>query len=152
MWKAARFVLLITMGSQLTGLFLVWGLALPAMFARPRHWPGQALLNENQQLLNVLNQVRTDYLNVNLAERQIDVASIGVVSSTEQLRLSEVRLANGVGTNIDVVTAQQAWEQALVNKAQAMIQFNQAQVQLVHDLGIPTVANLLGGRLIGLQQ
>jgi outer membrane protein TolC len=109
----------------------------------------QALLNENQQLLNVLNQVRTDYLNTNLAERQIDVASIGVVSSTEQLRLSEVRLANGVGTNIDVVTAQQAWEQALVNKAQAVIQFNQAQVQLVHDLGIPTVDNLLGGHLIG---
>src|SRR5262249_29833459 len=43
----------------------------------------QAMLNLNQQLLNVIQQVRSSYLNSMTAERQIDVASKAVVSSAE---------------------------------------------------------------------
>jgi len=108
----------------------------------------QATLNLNQQLLNVIQAVRSSYLNSMTAERQIDVASKAVVSSAEQLRLSRVRLANGVGTNIDVLQAQSAWVQALVNKANAIVLFNNAQVQLLHDIGLITVDTLTSGRLV----
>lgn len=108
----------------------------------------QAMLQSNQTLLNVLQQVRSAYLNSEIAERQIDVSSKAVVSSGEQLRLAEVRLANGVGTNIDVIQAQNVWTQARINKVTAIIQFNVAQCQLLHDIGLITLDTLTSGRLL----
>jgi outer membrane protein TolC len=108
----------------------------------------QALLNSNQQLLNVIQQVRESYLLSQTAEREIEVTTKAVISAAEELRLSRVRLANGVGTNIDVINSQRDFTTALVNKAQAIIQFNIAQAQLVHDIGIITVDNLTSGRLV----
>lgn len=111
----------------------------------------QALLQLNQQFMNVLQEVRTSYLNSLIAERQIDVTTRAVASSSEQLRLARVRLANGVGTNIDVIQAQQAWTQALINKAEAILQFNKAQAQLVHDIGLISVETLASGKLLSKQ-
>jgi outer membrane protein TolC len=108
----------------------------------------QALLNSNQQLLNVLQQVRESYLLSQTAEREIEVTTKAVISATEELRLAQVRLANGVGTNIDVINAQRDFVTALVNKAQAIIQFNIAQAQLLHDMGLITVDTLTSGRLV----
>ena len=107
----------------------------------------QALLNSNQQLLNVLQQVRESYLLSQTAEREIEVTTKAVISAAEELRLSRVRLANGVGTNIDVINSQRDFTTALVNKAQAIIQFNIAQAQLLHDIGLITVDTLTSGRL-----
>lgn len=107
-----------------------------------------AMLNSNQQLIYVLQQVRESYLNSQTAERQIEVADKGVISSAEELRLSRVRLANGVGTNIDVINAQRDFITALVTKANAIIQFNIAQAQLLHDIGVISVDTLTSGRLI----
>jgi outer membrane protein TolC len=107
-----------------------------------------ALLNSNQQLLYVIQQVRESYLNSQTAERQIEVADKGVISSAEELRLARVRLANGVGTNIDVINAQRDFITALVTKANAIIQFNIAQVQLLHDIGVVSVDTVTSGRLI----
>lgn len=107
-----------------------------------------ALLNSNQALINVLQQVRESYLNSQTAERQIEVADKAVISSTEELRLARVRLANGVGTNIDVINAQRDFITALVNKANAIITFNLAQVQLLHDTGLISVEALTSGRLV----
>ncbi len=107
-----------------------------------------ALLNSNQSLINILQQVRESYLNSQTAERQIEVADKAVISSTEELRLARVRLANGVGTNIDVINAQRDFITALVNKANAIITFNLAQVQLLHDTGLISVETLTSGRLV----
>lgn len=108
----------------------------------------QAMLNANQQLMAVLQQVRESYITSQTAERQIEVTTKGVISSAEALRLSRVRLANGVGTNIDVINAQRDFTTALTNKADAIIQFNIAQAQLLHDMGVITVDNLVSGRLV----
>jgi len=107
-----------------------------------------ALLNSNQQLLYVVQQVRESYLNSQTAERQIEVADKGVISSAEELRLARVRLANGVGTNIDVINAQRDFITALVQKANAIIQFNIAQAQLLHDIGVISVDTITSGRLV----
>ncbi len=112
-----------------------------------RHIARQALLQANQQFLNVLEQVRTSYLNSLISEREVDVTSRAVASSSEQLRLARVRLANGVGTNIDVLQAQQVWTNSLINKADAILRFNTAQAQLLHDIGIISTDTLTSGRL-----
>lgn len=108
----------------------------------------QVTLQANQQLLNVLTQVRQSYLNSHTAEKVIDVATAQVLSSAEQLRLARVRLANGVGINLDVIQAQQAWVQALANKANAIIDFNIAQAQVLRDTGVITVDTMTSGRLV----
>jgi outer membrane factor, OMF family len=109
----------------------------------------QALLNSNTQLMNVTQQVRETYLTSVTAERQIEVTTKAVISAAEELRLATVRLQNGVGTNLDVINAQRDFTTALINKADAIIQFNIAQCQLVHDIGVVSVDNLTSGRLVG---
>ncbi|MBC7997351.1 MAG: TolC family protein [Leptolyngbya sp.] len=108
----------------------------------------QALLRSNQTLINTLQQVRDSYLTSQTAERQIEVATKGVLSAAEELRLARVRLANGVGTNIDVINAQRDFTQSLVTKADAIIQFNISQAQLLRDMGLISVDNLSSGRLV----
>lgn len=108
----------------------------------------QALLRSNQQLIDVVKQVRDSYLTSQAAERQIEVTTKAVVSSAEELRLSRVRLANGVGTNIDVINAQRSFTTALVDKADAIIQFNIAQAKLLRDMGLISLNNLTSGRLV----
>lgn len=112
-----------------------------------KHLARAAMLTANQQFMNVLTQVRTSYLASLVAEKQIDVTTRAVASSSEQLRLARVRLANGVGTNIDVLQAQQVWTQSLINRADAILTFNQAQVQLLRDIGAISVDSLTSGRL-----
>lgn len=96
----------------------------------------KALLQSNQALMGVLQQVRDSYLTSQTAERQIEVATKEVISAAEQLRLARVRLANGVGTNIDVINAQRDFTTSLVNKADSIITFNIAQAQLLRDIGL----------------
>ncbi len=48
----------------------------------------QALLRSNQTLIGVLQEVRDAYLTSQTAERQIEVATKGVLSSAEELRLA----------------------------------------------------------------
>jgi outer membrane protein TolC len=112
-----------------------------------RHIARKALLQANQAFLDVLEQVRSSYLNSLIAEREVDVTSRAVASSSEQLRLARVRLANGVGTNIDVLQAQQVWTNSLIAKADAILKFNFAQVRLLHAIGIISVDTLTSGRL-----
>jgi outer membrane protein TolC len=107
----------------------------------------QATLRVNQTVINVLQQVRGTYLQSLTAERQIEVSTKEVLSSAEELRLSRVRLANGVGTNIDVINAQRDFTQALVRKAQAIIAFNIQQAQLLRDLGVISYDSITSGRL-----
>ncbi|HEY9713164.1 MAG TPA: TolC family protein [Chroococcales cyanobacterium] len=135
------------------GVQVAWnfpGLGVPAMASiqAARASARIALLNSNQQLLNVIQQVRESYLTGQTAERQIEVTDRAVISATEELRLARVRLSNGVGTNIDVINAQRDFITALVNKAQAIVQFNIAQAQLLHDIGLISVETLTSGRLI----
>jgi len=108
----------------------------------------KALLQSNQEMMTVYQEVRTSYLTSQTAERQIEVATKEVISSAEQLRLARVRLANGVGTNIDVINAQRDFTGALVNKADAIITFNIAQAQLLRDIGMIGRQTLTTGRLV----
>jgi outer membrane protein TolC len=96
----------------------------------------QAMLQANQVLLQVSQQVRSSYLNALTAREQIDVTATGVASSAEELRLANLRVQMGVGTNLELIQAQRDYIMALINQAQAIIASNQAQAQLLHDTGL----------------
>ena len=135
-------------GMELDWNFLNMGAPQMANMASAKALARQQSLRVNQQVMAVLQQVRESYLNSQTAERQIEVATKEVLSSAEELRLARVRLANGVGTNIDVINAQRDFTQALTDKADAIVQFNIQQVQLLHDIGVISYDTLTSGRLV----
>jgi outer membrane factor, OMF family len=102
----------------------------------------QALLQYNQQVITVMQQVRSSYLNSLAAEEQVDVAGEAVVSSAEGLRLANLRLQNGVGTNLELIQAQRDYINSLITQAQAIINFNISQAQLLRDMGTISVPTL----------
>jgi outer membrane protein TolC len=105
----------------------------------------QSALQANQQLQLVNQQVRFDYITALTAREQIDNAAYGAESSAEALRLAELRLQSGLGTNLELMTAQRDYINALYSQAQAIVASNSAQAQLLHDLGVINVDTLLAG-------
>lgn len=103
----------------------------------------QAMLDLNKKLNSVTSEVRQSYLRTLSAYRKLDETMAKVDSSTEELRLSQMRFQYGVGKNIDVLKAQSDWTSALIENAQAMITYNISQAQLLRDTGIISVDYLL---------
>ena len=107
----------------------------------------QALWQANQALLQADEQVRADYDGMLTARNRIDNSAYGVASAREALRLAHLRLASGMGTNLESIQAERDYINALVTQAQSIISSNQAQAQLLHDIGVISYANLVDGYL-----
>lgn len=105
----------------------------------------QALLQANQVFQQVVQQTRTSYLNALAAHEQIDVTAASVASSAESLRLANLRVQHGIGTNLELIQAQRDYINALITQAQAIIASNRAQAQLLHDTGVISVETLVSG-------
>ncbi len=132
------------------GMGLVWSLSGMGLVSATNIAAAQALVRQssvqaNQELQTVLQQVRSSYLGWRVAREQIDNAATGVDSSAEELRLAELRLRQGVGTNLEVIQAQRDYINALTTQAQAIVGSNIAQAQLLHDTGVITMDTLLRG-------
>jgi outer membrane protein TolC len=89
--------------------------------------------------------VRSDYVTALSAREQIDNAAYGVDSSQEALRLAGLRLKSGYGTNLELITAQRDYINALYSQAQAIVASNLAQAQLLHDTGVLSTETLTSG-------
>lgn len=132
----------LTAGFDLTWSIASLGVPDAMNVQSQRYLARQALLQYNQQVISVTQQVRSSYLSALVAEEAVDVAGEGVVASTEGLRLANLRLRHGAGTNLEVIQAQRDYIQSLVNQAQAIVAYNNAQAQLLHDTGQISLATL----------
>lgn len=108
----------------------------------------QAMLEANKKFLDVMEEVRNSYNETLTTEIAIDEATNAVISAEEELRLAKMRLDNGLGTNLDVLTAQRDLTQARIDKALALMNFNRAQAKLVRDIGLVSIDSLSSGQLI----
>ncbi len=132
------------------GMALVWnlngmGLTSVANIAAAQSLARQSGIQANQELQMIFQQVRSSYLGWRVAREQIDNAATAVDSSTEELRLAELRLRQGVGTNLELIQAQRDYINALTSQAQAIVGSNLAQAQLLHDTGVISFETLLHG-------
>ncbi|HEY9678802.1 MAG TPA: TolC family protein [Drouetiella sp.] len=139
-----------TFNSVQAGINLSWslpsvGLNSAANVVSLRALSRQALLQANQQVLIVTEQVRAAYLNVLPAINQVEAIGSQLDSSKEALRMAELRQKAGQGTNLEVIRAQSDYVNSLVNEAQSQVALQQAQAQLIHDLGAISVATLTQG-------
>ncbi|PZO40014.1 MAG: TolC family protein [Pseudanabaena frigida] len=74
--------------------------------------------------------VESAYINQGSRFQQIETATIAVKSATEALRLARLRLDAGVGTQLEVLTAESDLTRAEVNRVQAIIGYNQQRANL----------------------
>ena len=85
---------------------------------------------------NVELEVRTDYLNLREAEKRITTTQVAVASAEEDYHIAVVRYQAGVGTNIDVMDAQEALTQAKTNYYQALYNYNTSKAPLNTSMGV----------------
>src|SRR5438552_956510 len=86
---------------------------------------------EVQQRQVIELDVRQSYLNLQSAREELTGADALQAQAAEALRIANVRFAAGVGTSLEVLSAQAASSQAEVAKAQAFFTYNVARAALV---------------------
>ena len=74
--------------------------------------------------------VEESYINQRSRLKQIDTATKAVQQAEEALRLARLRLDAGVGTQLEVITAEADLTRADVNRVQAIIGYNQSRANL----------------------
>jgi len=109
----------------------------------------EALIQSNQELLTVSAQVRTAYCNKISSRAQIDSAAFQVKSGEEALRQGTIRFRASQATTIELLQAKRRYIDALNSWAQAIAASNQAQAQLLHDIGLISINSLLNGYFVG---
>ena len=88
------------------------------------------------QLLELIAlEVRNDYLNMLVAEKNIGVAEKAIEQAEENLRMSEERYKYQVATQTDVLNAVTLLTQARTNYYSALSDFNIAKAQLERSMG-----------------
>jgi outer membrane protein TolC len=90
---------------------------------------------EVQQRQTVELDVRQAYLNLQSAREELVGSGALVAQAAEALRLANVRFAAGVGTNLEVLSAQTASSDAEVAQAQAQFNYSVARAALERAVG-----------------
>ncbi|HEY9681433.1 MAG TPA: TolC family protein [Oculatellaceae cyanobacterium] len=101
-----------------------------------------------KKIVEVVQSVRGAYIKSLATDQNIVESDNRVAAAVEELRLAQIRYQTGVGTHLDVLTAQRDYTQAQITKAQAITNFNVAQVQLVRELGLVSIDNLAASKPI----
>ncbi|MEL7330145.1 MAG: TolC family protein, partial [Cyanobacteria bacterium J06559_1] len=87
-----------------------------------------------EQFSENLDQVRFDveqaYFNLQTNQENISTSQVAVAQAEEALALANLRLQAGVGTQLDVLTAQRELTEAQVNNVTAILGYNRARVSI----------------------
>lgn len=81
-------------------------------------------------------EVRTAYLNLKAAEKSINTTQVAVDKAKEDYKIAQVRYAAGVGTNLDVMDAEEKLAQAQTNYYTALYNYNSSKAALDKAMGI----------------
>ncbi|MDX1977941.1 MAG: TolC family protein, partial [Pseudanabaenaceae cyanobacterium bins.68] len=79
-------------------------------------------------------EVESAYLTLDSTRDQIKTSAKAVESAAEALRLARLRLTAGVGTQLEVIRAEEDLTQAEVNRSAAIIGFNRALAALQRSI------------------
>jgi outer membrane protein TolC len=93
-------------------------------------------------------EVRTAFLDVNAASKQLEVATSALALARQQVEQSGDRFTHGVTNNVEVIQAQQAQATAEENYIAGLFAHNYAKLALARALGIAEEATkkFLGGK------
>ena len=95
----------------------------------------QAEDSKTQLVESITLEVKDDYLNMLVAEKNISVAEVATAQAQENLRMNEERYKYQVASQLDVVNAVTLLAQARTNYYGALSDFNVAKAQLERAMG-----------------
>ena len=81
--------------------------------------------------------VRTAYLNLKSAAKNIETTSTAVTQAKEDYKIAQVRYSAGVGTNLDVMDANEKLTLAETNYYTALYNYNTSKASLDKAMGLP---------------
>ncbi len=81
--------------------------------------------------------VRTAYLDLGAAEKNIHTTAVAVEQAEEDYKIAQVRYSAGVDTNLAVMDAQEKLTAARTNYYQALYEYNTSKAALDKAMGIP---------------
>ena len=81
--------------------------------------------------------VRTAYLNLQAAEKNIRTTQVAVERAQEDYKIAQVRYSAGVGTNLDVMDAEEKLTEARTNYYTALYNYNTSKASLDKAMGLP---------------
>jgi len=90
---------------------------------------------KTQLILSIVLEVRDDYLNMQVAEKNIRVAEVAISQAEENLRMTEERYKYQLATQTDVIIAVTLLTQTKTNYYGALSDFNVAKAQLERAMG-----------------
>ncbi len=89
-----------------------------------------------QQKETIQLDVRTAYLNLVAAEKNIQTTRVAVDQAQEDYKISQVRYSAGVGTNLDVMDAEEKLTSSQTNYVKALYDYNTSKASLDKAMGI----------------
>lgn len=121
------------------------GLMVPLQMQEKKKLIQQKVLAQQALVRDVESQVMIAFLNSENYESAMDAATQAVASAQDSYDLAVGRFQAGYGINVDVLDAQAQLATARSTLAQAVLNYNQAQVQLVQALGMANPGALIQG-------
>lgn len=133
------------------GFILNWllegaGVGNAGNIAAARMRARRAMLEAQQELLKVGAEVRNAYIDTRAAETELDVTSEAVMTASEQLRMSNMRLTHQLGTNLEVIQSERDYIDAVSRRIEAFIEYKKSQARLLHAIGLISVDTLTSDR------
>jgi outer membrane protein TolC len=128
-----------------TTLLQNMGVLVPLQMQERKKLMEQRALAQKQLIRDIQSRVMSAFLSSENYESAIDAAQQALASAEESYQLALGRFQAGYGIYLDVLNADAQLATARNNLAQAVLNYNQAQVQLVHAVGMADPATLTQG-------
>jgi outer membrane protein len=93
-------------------------------------------IEKEQAVQTVKTEVQTTLLNLDAAEKQLEITDKTVVSSEVNNKIITERFGNGLATIIDILTANNQLVTSKITKTNAVYNYIDAQFQVLNALGI----------------
>lgn len=121
------------------------GLNIPFRLQEKKGQIEKALIDQKILVNDIQTRVRQAFLNSRAFDGTIEAAEMERQQAEESYEVATQRYKAGFGTNLDIITAEVALTSARANIVQAVLNYNQAQVQLLEAIGKITPENIVHG-------
>ncbi len=121
------------------------GLQIPLQMQEKKKLIEQKRLAQQALVRDIQSQVMVAFLNSKNYEGAIEAARQAVDSAEESYQLAAGRFKAGYGINLDTINAQANLATARSNLVQAVLNYNQSQIQLVKAMGLVSPDSILNG-------
>ena len=96
-----------------------------------------------QQIEQIQLEVRSAYIALKTAEKNIATTSAAVDKAEEEFAIAQIRYVEGVDTNLNVMNAQEKVVETRNNYYTALFNYNTSRAQLEKAMGIPVAIDAL---------